>query len=85
MTTIVPISFTMGQAGQLIEASKVGRSGDEGLGWVVNPFPRQAQIVRALTNGKELTYPTYREVKSYMVNQLWDNPSSFAGDFDLDS
>ena len=75
MATVVPISFSMGQAGQLIEASG-------GNGWQVNPHPRQAQILaEAQNNGKQIAYPTLVEAEGYTMNSLWSEPGGFGYDF----
>ena len=80
MATVVPISFNMGQAGQVVRSSLLGKSGTGGNGWVVNPYARQAQILNAAGTGG-IAYPPMAEVQGYTVNSVWSSAASFATDF----
>lgn len=77
--TIIPISFNMGQGGDLILASNLGRSGStERTGrWVVNPFPRQAQIINKAGSSLNIVYPKLHEVSSYTYQEATGEHESF--------
>jgi len=76
MATVVPISFNMGQAGDLIKASELGKGGGKSDRWVVNPFSRQVRIVQ---DGKDIAYPGLNVFSSWVFNTVGgDFTSEFA-------
>ena len=77
--TIIPISFNMGQGGDLILSNNLGRSGGtERTGrWVVNPFPRQAQIINKAGTNLDIVYPKLHEVSSYTYQEASGEHESF--------
>lgn len=76
LATIVPISFRMGQAGEVIKASQlyagVGMP-NKSIKYVVNPSSRQTRHTLRLANAgstspTEIIYPELQEVTSYIYN-----------------
>lgn len=80
MATVIPISFNMGQAGDLIKASAMSRDGLHGTRdrWVVNPYSRQVPIVQ---DGKDIAYPGLHEFSSWVFNTTGNGGSSFIDEF----
>lgn len=70
--TVIPISFNVGQGGDLIRAgsspSEMGKV--SGGRWVVNPFPRQAQIINRANSNLDIVYPKLQEVSSYSYQDI---------------
>lgn len=71
MATIVPISFEMAQAGDVVSPGRFsyGIAKDKDDRYVVNRTPRQAKVLSA-DAGSELFYPTYEEVKTFEYNSM---------------
>lgn len=71
--TIIPISFNMGQGGDLILSENLNKSGGHSSRhgrWVVNPFPRQAQIINKAGTSLNIVYPKLHEVSSYSYQDV---------------
>ena len=82
MATIVPISFNMGQAGELITPGslthiKGGTSGN----WVINPASRQAKIAQYANSSmlSGIIYPGMEEVSSLVYNGLYESDDTHTG------
>jgi len=71
LATVVPISFNVGQAGDII------KDGDK---YKVNTASRQADILNN-AGGRDIRHPNYEEASSIVVNGVYntfdDNPDSF--------
>lgn len=77
LATVIPLSFNVGRAGDLVKETKEGHAR-----WVVNTRPRQAKIIeKALSLNGNIAYPALQEVSSITFNTVYDGSSSFAGDF----
>lgn len=86
MATLIPISFNMGQAGEIIQASKFA-SYDTLLGgesvasnrWIVNPATRQAAVLKNAMNlsgmdrNEAVIYPGLEEVSSMIYNGIYQD------------
>ena len=82
LATIMPISFMMGQAGEIIRASETGW-GDpaHSANYFVNLEQRQADILqKAQEDTREIAYPGYHKVRSVSLEMLntggWEGGSS---------
>ncbi len=82
LATIMPISFMMGQAGEIIKASETGW-GDpaHSANYFVNLEQRQADILqKAQEDTREIAYPGYHKVRSVNLEMLntggWEGGSS---------
>ncbi len=85
MATLIPISFNMGQAGEIIQASKIGGMYDSGSvanRWYVNPAARQADILKSAegiaqksggTLNDAIIYPGMEEVSSLIYNGIYQD------------
>lgn len=88
MATIIPISFNMGQAGEIMQASKLGgmyNSGSVSNRWIVNPAARQADILNSaeyiarMSTGNlnsmnnAIIYPGMEEVSSLVYNGIYQD------------
>lgn len=87
MATLIPISFNMGQAGEIIQASKfasyasdaTGLNADPSERWIVNPATRQAAILRNAMNltgmdmNEAIIYPGMEEVSSLVYNGIYQD------------
>ena len=84
MATIVPVSFNIGQAGEVITPqdlthihSEVGAPAGK---WIINPATRQAKILaQATQDGAKIIYPKYEEVSSLVYNGLLETPDAHPG------
>ncbi len=92
MATLIPISFNMGQAGEIIQANKFAPSYDSEAGgndshpskrWIVNPASRQASILETamtLQGGGDMNdaiiYPGMEEVSSLIYNGTFTTDTS---------
>jgi len=82
MATIIPISFNVGQAGDLIKASGARQAGGKDR-WIINPGSKQARLAQyAMQEGLDIATPRLNEVSSYSFNVMWSGsgshePSSF--------
>lgn len=67
MATVVPVSFQMGQAGEVVRASDYISEGSNNR-WFVNPAARQAIVLQAAGDTKGVIYPGYNTVSSLVYN-----------------
>ena len=81
MATIVPISFNVGQAGELISSGSLTHIAGGTSRWVVNPGSRQAKIVQyANQDGHSgIIYPGIEEVSSLVYNGLYESDDTHTG------
>ena len=77
MATLVPSTFMMGQAGDLV----VEQRGAGAKHWVVNPYQRQAAILNA-AKGNQLIYPQLQTVSSLVFNDFFHKGGSTDADLD---
>ena len=76
--TVIPISFNMGQAGTLIRAKDIqGMNPNNRGGWVVNPFPRQAEMISEAGNNLDIVYPKLKEVKHTTYQEVTGDHDTF--------
>ena len=85
MATLVPISFNMGQAGEIIQASKVSgmdNSPKVADRWYVNPATRQAKVLESAMQiaaslgtsmNEAIIYPGMEEVSSLIYNGIYQD------------
>ena len=84
MATIVPISFNIGQAGEVITPQELTHIHSEGGApagkWIINPATRQAKILaQATQDGAKIIYPKYEEVSSMVYNGLYESDDTHTG------
>lgn len=84
MATIVPISFEMGQAGQMVKAGTYNEFGGTSGKYVINRTPRQSRILGAGA-GNDLFYPQYNEVQTFQYNRMVSSATDFNPKDDLKS
>ncbi len=73
MATVIPTSFQMGQAGEVIEANSVTNiAGTHGGKYVINPAPRQAAVLQAAVS-QGLIYPGMEAVSSLIYNGIYQD------------
>lgn len=84
LATIVPISFRMGQAGEVIKADQlyagVGMP-NKSIKYVVNPSSRQTRHVLSVANANthDIVYPWLQEASSYIYNDMYTSDSTHSG------
>lgn len=85
MATLIPVSFNMGQAGEIIQASKFASyKSDVGSDkrWFVNPAARQAAILKNAMNmtgvdlNNAIIYPGMEEVSSLIYNGIYQDENT---------
>ena len=76
MATLIPISFNIGVAGDLI---KEARGGDSRL--VVSSKRQAALVGNAGGHYEQIAYPTFEEVSSAVYNEIINEQGSFNDDF----
>lgn len=82
LATIMPISFMMGQAGEIMKANETGWGNPlKSANYFVNLEPRQADILqKAKDDTRDIAYPGYHKVRSVNLEMLntggWEGGSS---------
>ena len=78
MATVVPISFQLGRAGRLVEAAPYGGV-DTKAKWKLAEPTSQANILsKASGMSGGLMYPEFEEVKSFVLNDIFQSSDTFS-------
>ena len=80
MATIVPISFQIGRAGNVVKASPYNGHPTKAK-WQIVQKPQQADILEAAISADGIHYPKFEEIKTFVYNDIINDSSlsSFDG------
>ncbi len=83
MATIVPTSFNVGTAGDVIEAdSFTSVKGSHAGKWYINPALRQGKILKAAMSNDGIMYPEMEIVSSMVYNGIYTGDNTFESFFE---
>lgn len=77
MATIIPISFNVGQAGEVVNPSTLGK-GSTSSKYVVNPSSRQAKILANAETNQGVIYPEVTQARSLIFNSIYQTDDTFS-------